>query len=373
MKCEEAAEFVSALCDGQQIPREVAGHIGVCETCRTRLHEYMELGAELRRVASLEFDEVTKANSWERENSPSWWEKARASMRIPRFAFALLILTIAGLGSALAIVKAQSKAQSEVLSFTLEVPRAERPIHGAIYVNRGPDDQGMRFMIAVADPSGMLKGKLRILENNGSRLKLGAHFQFYPAALQGLQMTLRYDESFSGTEKLYEFTPGQPLKIEIEGVGKAEFTGTLQAYMPVLSSTTSQTLVPPADELRILSPVLLQGDHVVFNFGGFSSVSSGKEWAVQAYIPSAGRFVIAQMPFEGAVKGHVATNTYSRVRFELRGKNYELVSGAPITRSEVLWVRNDPNFKPSDELMRASDNGPFMGSLRLDSGLAKVQ
>src|SRR5437773_11907348 len=31
MKCEEAAEFASRLCDGQVIPREMAEHIGTCE------------------------------------------------------------------------------------------------------------------------------------------------------------------------------------------------------------------------------------------------------------------------------------------------------------------------------------------------------
>ncbi len=53
MKCEDAAEFFSALCNGQQIPREAAEHIGTCETCGGRLHGYLEMGMELRRVASL--------------------------------------------------------------------------------------------------------------------------------------------------------------------------------------------------------------------------------------------------------------------------------------------------------------------------------
>jgi hypothetical protein len=326
------------------------------------------MGAELRCVASLTLDEVAQTIPWERDvqNSPNWWEKARASMKIPKFAFALLLLAIAGLVSGLAIVKAQSQAQAEVLAFTLDIPGAEQPIHSAIYVNRDPDDRGMRFMIGIANPPGVLKGGLRILENNGSRLKIGARFQVYPRTLQ---MTMRYDESISGTEKVYEFTPEKPLEIEIDGIGKAEFTGKLQDYMPVFAAT-SQTLVPSPDELRILSPVLLQGDHVVFNFGGASAVSPGKQWAVHAYVPSAGRFIISQVPFEGAVEGHV--NAFSRVLFELRGQNYELVTGAPITRSETVWIRNDPNFKPSREMTSASDAASFIGDLKLDD-LAKAQ
>jgi serine/threonine protein kinase len=110
--------------------------------------------------------------------------------------------------------------------------------------------------------------------------------------------------------------------------------------------------------------------HVVFNLGGASVVSSGKEWAVHAYAPSAGQFIISQVPFEGAVEGHV--NTFSRVRFELRGQNYELVTGSPITRSEIVWIRNDPNFKPSTEMTGASDAAPFIGTLKRPDDLAKV-
>jgi predicted anti-sigma-YlaC factor YlaD len=52
MRCEDAEEFVSALCDGERIPREAAEHIGECEKCRTWLQDYAMLGAELRRTAS---------------------------------------------------------------------------------------------------------------------------------------------------------------------------------------------------------------------------------------------------------------------------------------------------------------------------------
>ena len=49
MTCEQAAEFVSALYDGERISLDVAAHIGVCTTCRASLREYAEMGAELRQ------------------------------------------------------------------------------------------------------------------------------------------------------------------------------------------------------------------------------------------------------------------------------------------------------------------------------------
>src|SRR5260370_30563011 len=67
MKCEEAAELVSALCDGETITREAAKHIGECEACRARLNAYSSVGAELRRLASPGERGGLKAGSWEEE------------------------------------------------------------------------------------------------------------------------------------------------------------------------------------------------------------------------------------------------------------------------------------------------------------------
>jgi exosortase D (VPLPA-CTERM-specific) len=77
MKCEEAAEFVSALCDGESIPPVAAEHVGACESCRARLKEYGEIGAELRRVASLDSPSEARARTWEtrQRTTSSWWEK----------------------------------------------------------------------------------------------------------------------------------------------------------------------------------------------------------------------------------------------------------------------------------------------------------
>jgi len=111
MRCNDAAEFVSALCDGETIPPKAAEHIGHCSTCRVRLQGYLELGAELRRVSSLEpLSEVTSRRWMNDRQTPGWWTKGRESMRIPRFAFALLLLVIVALGSSLVLVRATPKS-----------------------------------------------------------------------------------------------------------------------------------------------------------------------------------------------------------------------------------------------------------------------
>ncbi len=64
MICTEAAEFVSALCDGEIIPPTAAEHIGTCPACQARLRDYLNLGVELRRTASLEqFDHPRRFES----------------------------------------------------------------------------------------------------------------------------------------------------------------------------------------------------------------------------------------------------------------------------------------------------------------------
>jgi len=59
------------------------------------------------------------------------------------------------------------------------------------------------------------------------------------------------------------------------------------------------------------------------------------------------------------------------VHFELRGQSYELVTDAPITRAETIWIRNHTDFTPTRAMMGAFDDKSVIGSLKLDSDLAK--
>jgi len=78
MKCDQAAEFVSALCDGETILPAPAEHIGSCVECQQRLREYLEMGVELRRLASLDVSMPSAAPEWKREprTIARYWRKA---------------------------------------------------------------------------------------------------------------------------------------------------------------------------------------------------------------------------------------------------------------------------------------------------------
>jgi periplasmic protein TonB len=71
MRCDEAAEFISARCDGEMIPPTAAEHIGTCAPCHALLEEYMEMGAELRRTASLEIEQGVSSRIWTKPQSTS--------------------------------------------------------------------------------------------------------------------------------------------------------------------------------------------------------------------------------------------------------------------------------------------------------------
>jgi hypothetical protein len=318
------------------------------------------MGAELRRVASLAPHEILRTHTWatEAQSSQTWKEKAAASMRIPKFAFALILLALAGLGSGLAIVKAQSKAQAQVLVFTLDLPKSES-LHGAFYLHGDPKNQGLSFMTGTTKPLGILKGSLRKLAIDGTRLKIGARFQFYPGTSQ---MTMDYDDVATETEKEYEFLPGKPLPLEIDGVGKAELRGELQDYMPVFSSA-DEGLAPAPGQFRILSPLVLHGGDIILDSADAKLSGPQKGMGCVIYNPGKGRLIIAPEPFASSVSGRVHE---SRVQFEVNGQKYELRTGAPITRAQTVWLRMDPNFRPSQESPDADDQAAFYGNFKLD-------
>src|SRR5436305_3596813 len=112
MKCEEAAEFVSALCDGELVPRDMAGHIGECGSCRSRLNAYLGIGAELRRLASLEQPLTMRVSAWNRDQKPgfwlNWWKIRSKTMRIPKLAFGAMIGLIFLLSGGLVLVRART-------------------------------------------------------------------------------------------------------------------------------------------------------------------------------------------------------------------------------------------------------------------------
>src|SRR5205807_9186749 len=64
-----------------------------------------------------------------------WWKKGAEAMRIPRFAFVLMLLLIVGLSSGLVVVRARSNAQGPVLLVTLTLPNSDLSWQCALSMN----------------------------------------------------------------------------------------------------------------------------------------------------------------------------------------------------------------------------------------------
>jgi hypothetical protein len=365
MNCEGVAEFVSALFDGEKIPREAAKHIGVCEACRARLKEYAEIGVELRRVASLESDEVPVAGTWEQQHSAvaSWWRRGFQTMRVPRFAFVFMLALIAALGSGLAVLKARPV---RVLMLTVHPvnPQPGHTVRCALLID---DEKVSPCGFMVEAKSGTVGSFIRIVRRGGEHFELSVRTKFWPIPSgedKSYSATLNFEDSQKLPETMYWFEPGQELEVEVPGFGTLLITGELRDHMPAILTSRDEQLDPEPNEIRIVSPVLLRDKERILDFEGASSASDEEGACVVMYAPQEGRYVLSLVRIEGAVEGDISQ---SRAHFKMNGKSYTLLTGAPIaSRADRMWILHQPNYKPSDDMPGAEDDRWFTGSPKLE-------
>ncbi len=368
MKCEEAAELVSALCDGETITREAAKHIGECEACRARLNAYSSVGAELRRLASLEERGELKAGSWEKEQRVrlNWWQKGRTTMRIPRFAFALMLGMILLLSGGLVLVRARTGMGGPVLVLTYKIPPDGRAARCTITTDANPRTNHCNY--STGGPSGVLTVNVRFVSKEGERTELGVKTR-YETQARSLEVS-NTDSWKEVPEEMVWLEPGSKQEISVPGLGEVELTGEYLDHVPALRFRPEEPLDPRKNEFRIVSPVLIRGKEVVFNLGGSDSTDSGDPDAtLMIYFPGEGRYLISTVPFEGAVEGNVELG---QIKFSLEGQGYALLTAMPTTRSEHVWVTHEPRYKLSEHMEGASD-GRAMFMVRRLSRLLEDQ
>ena len=132
---------------------------------------------------------------------------------------------------------------------------------------------------------------------------------------------------------------GQALRAPIDGARAAEVTGEWTDHVPTLMGDNQ--LDPGADELRVVSPLLLRDKQTIADMEGSSVKGTGM--AVYMYKPEHRRFLFSLTPMKDATRAEVRLN---RISVQISGHEYLLLAGAPITRDEHLWVRYEPDFKP---------------------------
>jgi hypothetical protein len=359
MRCEDAAAFVSALYDGEEIPREVAEHLGACEACAARLASYSAIGAELRRAACLSEPMDLKPGAWEKSRpaQSSWWRKGRESISIPRFAFVSMLAAIVLLSGGLVMVRARANAGGPVLWLAAKLPPEGKALHAAIRTDGPPGRDGFaNFQLLPS--GGVLSMSVHFLRREGDRVQLGVKVLYEDPVSR---VSGNANDRLNGVaEQSLWIEPGKNAEISVPGLGSVEFAGDFIDHEPPSFFSPEDTVDPRPNEFRVVSPVLIRGKELVFNMArATSSVPTGSGTGVFVYWPGEGRFLFSSAPFKGAVRGTVFS---SQVKFTVDGQDYLLLTAVPVTRAAEVWVRLESNYKPSEWTPDMSDHGGVLGS-----------
>ena len=145
--------------------------------------------------------------------------------------------------------------------------------------------------------------------------------------------------------------------------GGAALVNPRPGHLPVMAPNL-ETLLPEPGEFRLSSPVLIRDNQVLVNMAGSMASSTEIDPATALYSPGLGRFVFSTVPFQGAVEGKLQL---SQITFTLEDKSYLLLTGAPISRSEHVWVLHQPDWRPAVAELEASLDQPGLeaSSLRI--------
>ena len=359
MNCAEAAECVSALFDGAPISREAATHLSDCQECRARLNEYAEMGAELRDLASAAAPRAIPEGRWrlaEPAAANNWLMKWRGTMRIPRFAFALMLIAIFALSGGLALVRARTGGNGPVLLLSFKIPQGDKAWDCALRTDRGIDS----CAFFGSNLPGDLAVSARFIRRERERVQLGIKTNFTPAAAMQRQYTHTFElKMFDGiSEQEYWLEPEEKLNVPVAQFGAVEVSGEYLDHMPVMASNPRETLDPGEAEFRILSPVLIRDHQLLVNMTGSMATPDEKDNGVMLHIPGEGLFIFSPVPFEEGAEVAVRHGS-NQVEFTAEGKSYLLVTGAPITRGEHVWVRHLPDWHP------LNNQGWFLGSVNV--------
>lgn len=352
MNCELAEEYVSALCDGRKIPQVAAEHIGKCQRCQLELNEYAAIGAELRRLASLDEAAPVAQVDWMLRpvKKIGWWQKGLTTMRIPKLAFGVMLIAIIALSTGLVIVRAQAGAGTgRFLELKYKLPTRGQAVICVMRADGSQKDNHCDFVDHGRE--GLLLMNTRVFANTGGPAQLRIRAKYVPGAGE---TEVDYSEALfkDVPVNVLPVEPGEEQEIQVAGLGTVQVETEYLDHIPPLVYRPQETLDPNPREFRIVAPVLVRDNHVIANADG-SSISTGSADAtLMFYVPGEGRYLISLVPFEGAVEGSVRLG---KITFSLEGHDYLLLTSMPITVSEHVWVKHEPDFRPSERMVRASD------------------
>jgi hypothetical protein len=353
VNCESAEEYISALCDGKRIPPILAEHIGLCQGCQSELRDYATMGAELRRLASMDEAPPTALVHWkqEPERQTAWWRKGLTTMRVPKLAFVAMLIAIAALSSSLVIVRARAgAATARFLELEYKFSPAGSPHICVMRADGDAKDNLCNFTSHLRE--GLFLMNTHVNAHSGDQAQLRIRAKYIPGARN---TEVSYTEALFKDipEEVLSIEPGYKQEIQVAGFGAVEVEGRYLDHIPPLVYLPQETLDPSPKELRIVAPVLVRDGRVIVNAGIGSSIDTGSPDAtLMLYAPGEGRYLVSIIPFDGAVEGTVHLG---QIAFSLEGHEYLLLTSTPITIAEHVWVKHERDFKPSERMVRSSD------------------
>ncbi len=335
MNCKEAEVYVSALYDGEQIPRTGAQHIAACESCRRILDDYSRMGAELRLAATIEAVQLPPLKLAPRRRPFDFlWRR----VSVPRFALAALIACLVLATAVVSVVRAQSRPLWFEFGYGLHESGAV--FHYTVAKQGYDDTQATLGFLDGAPVAAALRVKVESVSGDDVVLRCRA----VPAKMEvnsaGATLLGRPEGGVPlDAAPTVHYKPGESLAIPIEGGGTLYLKGDVLDHQPRIAF--GFPLEPASDKLVLRSPVLTSSDQVIAEINGATAIATDETQSVNLGTDSNSSYTFALRQFPGAVQGEV---NWGEITFKLAGKNYRLVAAAPITGGDQprpVWVRRD--------------------------------
>ncbi len=358
MECREAWPFVSALHDGERIPRAAAEHITKCETCKGRLREYAQMGVELRLLASASSQEAPASAPALPPRRQRWRQALTARVLVPRFALGLGILVIAGLSLGFGLMRAQSTGLWFKYKITTPAGRGSLGHE----VQAGGRATGVHMSVG---PNAAIAALIDVLDIHKGLVRLAVRARHFEVPggdpwMNTSYLTEEEQRVLANTPpEEYYYAVGSRMEIPVKGGGKLILTGrvlrqqgrfwwreTSPVEEPESGSNSGPgldslgALLPTPNQLVLADPVLIRGDDVLVKGVGIT-IARGNDPYVALNVPGEGLLVFLIQPHAGAVECQVE---FSQARFTLDGGEYLLYSVMPMPKR--IWVYQDSDYRP---------------------------
>jgi hypothetical protein len=296
----------------------------------------MALGVALRQAASIELaEEPLPALLPDNGNKIAlWWRKGWEQMRIPRVAFAMLVLCLVLVGTRLAMVEVGAHSAGNAMKIAVDF--GSNGPASPCYLENGKQREGHDCSSGTGseDHKKIYSYSIFLKQFDGTRFLLEVRAHALAVDDKG---NFNHVPIMSEPAQDVWLTPGKAVEIPLADGEKMKLNGEWIDRLPTfLTMIGSPKIDPVANELRIADPMLVRDGSVAGDLEGFQCESTGSSTAAYLYYPKVGRLILALEQFPGsseaAVKG-------SRVSFAIDGQQYTLVNGAPMVRADKIWVQ----------------------------------